>query len=359
MTEAGTRVAVDRVRGRGRRAGHSHDQLAAGAQFEAVAREKSIDPGIAANGRRADASALQAGHRAVPGPPGGARPAQVGAYSAPDAGSAGLRPGRVYGCEGAGADASPGSYRSRKSSRMLERAGPGDGAGQGVRRMADRQDDGVQGRDLPRRASTSSTLRRSRAREPEMRRGIGTTWCCAGGMLWLLVAAAGAQDLVDNIVADRGQEPDLRQRCRAGGRRGPLRAEGSRGEALPADSAALAALRAEMLESLIDRRLVIAKAKKEGIEVTATEVEDGLDQWLGDLVQVVGVGGDLRRGAGQAGVVAGRIQGPLPQGDRGAALRLQVHAPGVGGDRRSRRTNSRTSSTPSTTRFPVCPKSWA
>jgi len=61
-----------------------------------------------------------------------------------------------------------------------------------------------------------------------------------------------------------------------------------RGEPLPPDSAGLEALRAEMLESLIDRKLVIAKAKKDGAEVTATEVEDGLDQWLSDLVRSSG-----------------------------------------------------------------------
>jgi len=61
-----------------------------------------------------------------------------------------------------------------------------------------------------------------------------------------------------------------------------------RGEPLPADSVGLEALRDELLESLIERRIVIAKAKKESVEVSATEVEDGLDQWLGDLIKAAG-----------------------------------------------------------------------
>jgi peptidyl-prolyl cis-trans isomerase SurA len=107
------------------------------------------------------------------------------------------------------------------------------------------------------------------------------------GLLLLPAAVAGAQDLLDGIVAIVDKNPvfasDVERAIAE-----DLYVRRLRGEALPADSAALAALRGEMLESLIDRRLVIAKAKKDGIEVTATEVEDGLDQWLSDLVRSSG-----------------------------------------------------------------------
>jgi len=61
-----------------------------------------------------------------------------------------------------------------------------------------------------------------------------------------------------------------------------------RGEAIPSDSAGLEALRQDLIETLIDRRIVIAKAERESIEVTATEVEDGLDEWLAGLIKASG-----------------------------------------------------------------------
>jgi peptidyl-prolyl cis-trans isomerase SurA len=61
-----------------------------------------------------------------------------------------------------------------------------------------------------------------------------------------------------------------------------------RGERMPADSVEIETIRKDLLEGLIERRIVIAKARKLGIEVTRTEVEDALDQWLADLVQSTG-----------------------------------------------------------------------
>lgn len=108
--------------------------------------------------------------------------------------------------------------------------------------------------------------------------------------LWLvlfLAAPVYAQELADHIVAVVDKTPIFASDVeRAVGEEIYVRR--IRGDALPADSAGMDSLRAQFLESLIDRRIVIAKAKKEEIEVTATEVEDGLDQWLGDLRKSVG-----------------------------------------------------------------------
>jgi peptidyl-prolyl cis-trans isomerase SurA len=100
-------------------------------------------------------------------------------------------------------------------------------------------------------------------------------------------AVAGAQELADRVAAVVDKAPVFQSDIdRALGEEIYVRK--LRGEAMPADSAGLLALRDELLESLIDRRIVIAKAKKESIEVTQTEVEDGLDQWLVDLVKASG-----------------------------------------------------------------------
>lgn len=61
-----------------------------------------------------------------------------------------------------------------------------------------------------------------------------------------------------------------------------------RGESVPDDSAALEAMRLDVLESMIDRRVVIVKARDLEIEVTRTDVEDALDQWLSDMVRAAG-----------------------------------------------------------------------
>ena len=100
-------------------------------------------------------------------------------------------------------------------------------------------------------------------------------------------APVGAQQLVDHIVAVVGEKPIFASDVdRAVAEEIYVRS--IRGEPLPRDSAEVDSLRAQFLESLIDRQIVIVKAKKEGIEVTPTEVEDGLDQWLSDLVKSVG-----------------------------------------------------------------------
>jgi peptidyl-prolyl cis-trans isomerase SurA len=110
---------------------------------------------------------------------------------------------------------------------------------------------------------------------------------CRAWLLLLLAAPAGGQDLADHVVAVVDKDPIFASDVeRAVAEEVYVRQ--IRGEPLPADSAELEALKAQFVESLIDRRIVIAKARKEEIEVTATEVEDGLDQWLNDLRKSVG-----------------------------------------------------------------------
>jgi peptidyl-prolyl cis-trans isomerase SurA len=102
-----------------------------------------------------------------------------------------------------------------------------------------------------------------------------------------LAASAGAQELADRIVAVVDKAPifasDVEKSVAE-----EIYMRRLRGEPAAADSAELEALRRDLLEGLIDRRVVLANAEKQGIEVTGTEVEDGLDQWLGDLARSVG-----------------------------------------------------------------------
>ncbi|MFZ1946407.1 MAG: peptidylprolyl isomerase [bacterium] len=102
-----------------------------------------------------------------------------------------------------------------------------------------------------------------------------------------LAGYAGAQELTDRIAAVVDKTPifssDVEKSLAE-----ELYMRRLRGEPTPVDSAELEALRGELLESLIDRRIVLAGAEREGIEVTGTEVEDGLDQWLADLTRSVG-----------------------------------------------------------------------
>jgi peptidyl-prolyl cis-trans isomerase SurA len=107
-------------------------------------------------------------------------------------------------------------------------------------------------------------------------------------LLTLVVAAgANAQEIADRVVAIVDKSPVFSSDVDAAlGEELYIRK--LRGEALPSDSAGLAALRDELLESIIDRQIVIAKAEKESVEVTPTEVEDRLDQWVADLVKSSG-----------------------------------------------------------------------
>jgi peptidyl-prolyl cis-trans isomerase SurA len=106
-------------------------------------------------------------------------------------------------------------------------------------------------------------------------------------LIMLLTAAVGAQELTDRIVAVVEEEPiflsDLDNAVAE-----DLYLKQLRGETVPTEPAELDSLRRDLLESIIERRIVIVKAREAGIEVTGTEVEDALDQWLPGVIQAAG-----------------------------------------------------------------------
>jgi peptidyl-prolyl cis-trans isomerase SurA len=116
---------------------------------------------------------------------------------------------------------------------------------------------------------------------------------CAGYMLvWmavsvLLAGVVSGQEVVDRIVAVVEEDPIFLSEVEEALEE-DLYIRQMRGEPLPADSAELAALREDVLEGVIERRIVVAKARKEGLEVSRTEVEDALDNWLADLIEAAG-----------------------------------------------------------------------
>jgi peptidyl-prolyl cis-trans isomerase SurA len=109
----------------------------------------------------------------------------------------------------------------------------------------------------------------------------------AGLVVLLVVTAAGAEELVDRIVAVVDEDPIFQSDVDAAMAE-DLYLRSVRGEAMPEDSAEVDTMRKALLASIIDRRIVIAKARELGIEVTRTDVEDALDRWLGDMVSTAG-----------------------------------------------------------------------
>jgi peptidyl-prolyl cis-trans isomerase SurA len=98
---------------------------------------------------------------------------------------------------------------------------------------------------------------------------------------------AAAEEVVDRIVAVVEKDPVFLSEV-DDALEEDLYLRSMRGEPLPRDSSELQALRREILEGVIERRIVIAKARKEGLEVTRTEVEDAFDDWLADLIEAAG-----------------------------------------------------------------------
>jgi peptidyl-prolyl cis-trans isomerase SurA len=114
----------------------------------------------------------------------------------------------------------------------------------------------------------------------------GVLLACVIGMA-LTGTPAGARELVDRIVAVVEEEPiflsDVDDAMAE-----VLYVARMRGEPVPSDSEEVAALREDLLESVIERHIVIAKARKLGIEITRTEVEDALDDWVNDMIRASG-----------------------------------------------------------------------
>jgi peptidyl-prolyl cis-trans isomerase SurA len=102
-----------------------------------------------------------------------------------------------------------------------------------------------------------------------------------------LPALTGASQPVDRIVAVVEKNPIFQSDVEAAVAE-ELYLRQMRGQPLPADSAELEQVRGTVLDAIIDRQIVLEKARAEGIEVTRPEVEDALDSWVVDLMQSAG-----------------------------------------------------------------------
>jgi peptidyl-prolyl cis-trans isomerase SurA len=103
----------------------------------------------------------------------------------------------------------------------------------------------------------------------------------------LLATTVVAGELVDHIVAIVDEDPIFLSDVDAALAE-DLYLRSVRGEPMPGDSAEVEMMREALLESVIDRRIVIAKARDLEIEVTRTDVEDALDQWLAEMIATAG-----------------------------------------------------------------------
>lgn len=102
-----------------------------------------------------------------------------------------------------------------------------------------------------------------------------------------LPAGAGAAEPVDRILAVVEKNPIFASDVE-GAVAEELYLRRMRGQPMPVTESDLEALRAELLDAMIDRQIVLEKARKEGIEVTRPEVEDALNSWVVDLMQSAG-----------------------------------------------------------------------
>lgn len=103
----------------------------------------------------------------------------------------------------------------------------------------------------------------------------------------LLATISLAADYVDRIVAVVDEEPILFSELETAVAE-EIYLRRIQGERIPTDSAFLKELSNDVLEQMIDRRVVILRARKDGITVTRTEVDNALDQWIKGLAQNFG-----------------------------------------------------------------------
>jgi peptidyl-prolyl cis-trans isomerase SurA len=106
-------------------------------------------------------------------------------------------------------------------------------------------------------------------------------------LLIFMVSTSGAQEMVDHIVAVVEKDPIFLSDVEAALVE-DLYLRSMRGQTVPQDSAQIERMRSGIIETLIDRRIVIAKAREVGVEVTRTEIENALDQWLADMISATG-----------------------------------------------------------------------
>ncbi|MGQ0720367.1 MAG: peptidylprolyl isomerase [Candidatus Eiseniibacteriota bacterium] len=98
------------------------------------------------------------------------------------------------------------------------------------------------------------------------------------GTLVLAAAVVARSELVDRIVAVVGEEPILLSEVDEEVYLARLRSDLDL-----ADSAAVAELRAEVLESKIEERILVEKARTEGIQVSREEVDEAVDRMVADI----------------------------------------------------------------------------
>jgi peptidyl-prolyl cis-trans isomerase SurA len=102
-------------------------------------------------------------------------------------------------------------------------------------------------------------------------------WCGLAAA-WLAAAVPAGAETVDRIVAVVGKEPILLSEVDEEVYLARLRTDVDL-----ADTAAVAALQAEVLEAKIEERILVEKARTEGIQVSRNEVDQAVDRMVGDI----------------------------------------------------------------------------
>jgi peptidyl-prolyl cis-trans isomerase SurA len=103
----------------------------------------------------------------------------------------------------------------------------------------------------------------------------------------LIAGAAGAAEPVDRIVAVVEKNPIFASDVEAAVAE-ELYLRQMRGQPMPRNEAEIEGMKSELLNAMIDRQIVLEKARMEGIEATRAEVEDALNSWVVDLMQAAG-----------------------------------------------------------------------
>ncbi|MGQ9603365.1 MAG: peptidylprolyl isomerase [bacterium] len=94
-------------------------------------------------------------------------------------------------------------------------------------------------------------------------------------------------DYVDRIVAIVDQEPILLSDLESAVAE-EIHLRRIQGERIPVDSVSMRDLAEDVLEQIIDRKIIISRARQEEITVTRTEVDNALDEWIKGLIQEFG-----------------------------------------------------------------------
>ncbi|HMB70683.1 MAG TPA: SurA N-terminal domain-containing protein, partial [bacterium] len=94
----------------------------------------------------------------------------------------------------------------------------------------------------------------------------------------LLSAAPAGAEVVDRIVAVVGTEIILLSEVEEEVYLGRLR-----NEVDPEDPAAVDEYRREILESKIEEKILVEKARKEGIRITREEIDEAVERMVGDI----------------------------------------------------------------------------